>query len=129
MSTITELIVDAYGCRCDLSDVDLLERAARKALEGIGASVVKTASHRFQPHGLTLCLILMESHFLLSTWPEHGLAVVNVFLCNGEMDPREVWQAFSGTLLPTDCVFHSVSRELRDKGSGKELGNRAKATG
>lgn len=112
MSDISELIVDAHGCAANLSDLDAIQQAATRAVESIGAHVVTSASHRFQPHGITLCLILKESHFIISTWPEHKLAVVNVFLCNPSMDTREVWDLFAPILRPTDVTFHSVKHRL-----------------
>ena len=108
MSQINELIVDAYGCKLELSKPDIIERAAREALEAEGATIVKTTHHRFQPHGLTLCLILKESHFVISTWPEYKMAIVNIFLCNESMSPMRVWNQFSKALEPTQTQFHEV---------------------
>ena len=112
MPIISELIVDAYGCRADLSDAVLMEGAARRALESVGATVVETASHRFQPHGLTLVMILKESHFIVSTWPEFETAIVNIFLCNDSMDAEQVWREFSKILQPTRTTFHSIKHQL-----------------
>lgn len=108
MSNIRELIVDAYGCELDLSDSKRIEKAARKALEAEGATVVKGTSYQFQPHGLTLCLILKESHFVISTWPEYKMAIVNIFLCNDAMDAKRVWDSFSKSLVPSQVRFHEV---------------------
>lgn len=112
MSRIQELIVDAYGCTPDLSDAKVLEKAARAAVESVGAQVVEVAVHRFQPHGLTLCLILKESHFIISTWPEHHFAITNIFLCNPEMSTRAVWEAFKPSLRPTKEIFHVVRHDI-----------------
>lgn len=112
MAQIQELIVDAYGCELELSDPERLEKAARLALEAEGATVVRTSHYKFQPHGLTLCLILKESHFIISTWPEYKMAIVNIFLCNEKMDTRRVWNAFSKSLMPGKVSFHSVVHEI-----------------
>lgn len=112
MSLIRELIVDAYGCKTDLSDVRAIEKAARKAVEGEGATVVEVSYHEFQPHGLTLCLILKESHFIISTWPEFQMAIVNIFLCNSGMDAGRVWKNFSISLKPTQYKSHEVLHEV-----------------
>ncbi len=112
MTLIRELIVDAYGCELELSETKRLEKAAREALEAEGATVVKSSHYKFQPHGLTLCLILKESHFIISTWPEYKMAIVNIFLCNDEMDTKRVWKAFSESLLPSQVRFHEVTHEV-----------------
>ncbi len=116
-NTVNELIVDAYGCAANLSDATLLEKAARAAVESVGARVAQSSCHRFQPHGITLCLILQESHFVLSTWPEHGLAIMNVFLCNETMDARKVWEKMAEVLKPTHHLAHTVRHQV-DKGAG-----------
>lgn len=112
MDTISELIVDAYGCEADLSDAKGIEAAARDAVEKVGATVATSICYPFQPHGLTLCLILMESHFVISTWPEHKLAIVNIFLCNGSMNARDTWDAMAMFLKPTRTVFHEVPHRV-----------------
>lgn len=110
--TVTELIVDAYGCTADLSDADKLMAAAREAAKVVGATIAEEACHRFQPHGMTLCLILKESHLIVSTWPEHGLAIVNIFLCNPEMDTHKAWEVMSKLLKPARTTFHSVDHKI-----------------
>jgi len=110
--TVTELIVDAYGCSANLSDADALLKAAREAVRSVGATIAEESCHRFQPHGLTLCLILKESHLIVSTWPEHNMAIVNVFLCNPEMSTHKVWEGLSKLLKPTRTTFHSVEHKI-----------------
>lgn len=109
---VTELIVDAYGCQADLSDLKQLEKAARASVEAVGASIAASTHYAFQPHGLTLCLVLKESHFIISTWPEHKLAIVNIFLCNPGMDAQKCWEIFSQAVQPENVVFHRVCHEI-----------------
>lgn len=117
VTEIAELIVDAYGCEADLSDVTGLERVARRAVESVGAHVVGRAHHSFQPHGLTLCLILKESHCIVSTWPEHRLAIVNLFLCNPAMDAKLCWATLAAWLKPHSAVFHDVRHQVSPAGA------------
>ncbi len=114
MNVIHELIVDAYGCRGDLHHLESLERAARDAVEAVGATVASSSHFRFQPHGLTLCLILKESHLIVSTWPEHKLVIVNVFLCNPKMDANQVWKALETYLQPKSSILHNVSHQISE---------------
>lgn len=110
--TVTELIVDAYGCAADLSDTDRLMEVARQAAKSVGATIAEESCHKFQPHGITLCLILKESHLIVSTWPEHGMAIVNVFLCHPQMNTHTVWETLSKFLKPTRTTFHSVDHKI-----------------
>lgn len=117
---VKEFIVDAYGCTENLSDAKGLERFARMAVESVGASVAEVACHRFQPHGLTLCLILKESHCIISTWPEHKLAIVNIFLCNSEMDATKCWSVLKSFLKPSSEVIHWVSHQIGNSAGKKK---------
>lgn len=114
VSEIKELIVDAYGCRLDLNAPENIEKIAREALEAEGATVVRSSHYRFQPHGLTLCLILKESHFIISTWPEYKMAIVNIFLCNSSMSPMKVWTNFSRAIEPSEIKVHEVSHKVAE---------------
>ena len=113
--TVQEWIVDAYGCTGDLNNLERLEKLSREALEKIGANVVAKAEHRFHPHGLTLCLILKESHFIISTWPEYKMVIMNIFLCNPKMNPSEVWEHFAREFSPSKVVVNKVNHLLADK--------------
>jgi len=112
---IHEWVVDAYGCTGDLNDISRLEKLSREALEKIGANVVAKAEHRFHPHGLTLCLILKESHFIISTWPEYKMVIVNIFLCNPKMNPSDVWECFAREFSPSKVAVTKVPHLLADK--------------
>lgn len=120
-SIVKELIVDAYGCTENLSDADALEIHARRAAESVGATVAEVACHRFQPHGLTLCLILKESHLVVSTWPEHGLAIVNIFLCNSSMDAHDCWAVLREYLKPSQETLHWVGHRIAPALKKKKL--------
>ena|GEM_PF-1889897 len=98
---VSQMVLDLYGCRGDLSGHRPLEEAVRKGCDSVGATVVRVAHHVYVPHGLTLVAILLESHVVISTWPEHRFATVEVFLCNPSMDPRVVGRPILEVLRPT----------------------------
>lgn len=119
-SDVRELIIDAYECAVDLSDGRKLEAVCRLAAETVGARVAQGSHHAFQPHGVTVSLILQESHLVLSTWPEYRMAIVNIFLCNAEMDPKAAWAVIREALQPESWVHHDVvhrvGRQPKTKG-------------
>ncbi len=85
------ILADLYGVeagRIDrVEDVrDLLETAVKVA------NLTKISSHyyQFQPHGATGVVLLAESHISIHTWPEHGLATVDVYTCG---DPSKAYRA------------------------------------
>ncbi|OSM07147.1 S-adenosylmethionine decarboxylase family protein [Magnetofaba australis] len=97
---ITQLIIDAYGCQGPLNDAEPILDAMTRAAERVGAHSIGQAQARYVPHGITAILFLAESHILVSTWPEHQLAMVDLLLCNPDMDPYAAWAELEALLKP-----------------------------
>lgn len=109
---IRELIIDAHGCKCDLNDADALLPTLIRAAQAINATVVKQIVHKYEPQGLTIVLLLAESHASLYTWPEFGYAAVEIFLCNEEMDPYKFWGVFKNALKPEKTEISEITRNV-----------------
>jgi S-adenosylmethionine decarboxylase len=80
------LIADLHGCT-GLDDVARIERALRAAAVAAGATVIDLRLHHFGPgSGITGMALLAESHISVHTWPEHGYAALDCFLCGARHD-------------------------------------------
>jgi S-adenosylmethionine decarboxylase len=90
----------ARGCRGDLTNNELLTALVRQAAVASGLSVVAKAVHAFVPHGLSIALLLAQSHLVLSTWPEYQTAVLDLMVCADSGDAFAVWQEISKYILP-----------------------------
>ena len=90
MRPIPHLLVDAFDCSGPLNDLEAIGAAMHAGAQAVGATEVGHAECRYVPHGVTAVLFLAESHILVSTWPEHKSALVDVLLCNDTMDPEVV---------------------------------------
>lgn len=84
ISVGTEWLVDARGCRAealrDLARVRaFLEQVlARLELTAVGDGVF----YAFPGEGgVTGMYLLMESHLAIHTYPEHGIATINLYCC------------------------------------------------
>jgi S-adenosylmethionine decarboxylase len=109
---IRQLLIEARRCEADLDDADALLALLRAAAAAVGATEHAGSTARFVPHGVTAVLILAESHMLLSTWPEHGLALIDVLLCNDAMEPREAWAVIRAALRPAEEASQEVVRNV-----------------
>ncbi len=108
---IRHLLADAHGCRAPvLDDSDALLGLLRSAARAVGAHEYGRTSARYVPHGVTAVLILAESHMVVSTWPEHRLALVEILLCNEDMDPETAWEAIREGLDPERVELHQTVR-------------------
>ena len=68
------------------------ERFVRSCLvEAIGLarlSLVEMVSHSFHPHGLTMVVLLKESHLSFHSWPEYGYVAIDLFTCGLNSEPE-----------------------------------------
>lgn len=77
------VLLDVHGVAPDrLSDLARIEVVLDEAAQAAGARVLGGHFHPFGPGlGITGVLLLAESHISIHTWPEHGYAAVDVFMC------------------------------------------------
>ena len=84
---------------------DLLPEACRSA----GATVLGARFHQFEPEGVTGVVLLAESHASLHTWPEAGLATLDVFTC-GALDAHAIVGRIRAALRPVRERTTAVAR-------------------
>jgi S-adenosylmethionine decarboxylase len=112
MLEIEQLLVDLYGCEADLDDADFLLDTLRAAADAVGSKVVDEVVHRFSPVGVTVILILAETHISIHTWPEHGYAAVDVFVCGEGKDPNKAWDSLRSALKPESLKMKRLTRTI-----------------
>jgi len=122
------IIADLYGVEADL--IDRVEDI-RALLEGAVkyANLTKISSHyyQFKPHGATGVVLIAESHISIHTWPELGIATVDVYTCG---DPQQCITAMDyiiQKLQPTRVDKKVFERGILEEGQKKttELLNKA----
>ncbi len=112
---IVQLLVDCYDCATDLDDADFLLATLKGAAEKVGAKIVNVVTQRFSPRGVSVILILAETHLSIHTWPEHGYAAVDVFVCGEGIDPLSAWDVIKGALRPRSFEKKEIRRTIGEK--------------
>jgi S-adenosylmethionine decarboxylase len=80
------LIVDMQNAS-ELANPRLIQETLRSAALCAGATLLNLHVHVFAAHGgITCTASLAESHISIHTWPEHGYAALDVFMC-GKCNP------------------------------------------
>ncbi|MCX7756946.1 MAG: adenosylmethionine decarboxylase [candidate division WOR-3 bacterium] len=64
-----------------LGNVPFLKECVLKVLKEAGVKVRRIFSEEFTPYGVTLFIVLEQSHCILHTYPEEGLLSVDVYTC------------------------------------------------
>lgn len=104
------LLLDLAGCDpLRLDDEPALRDLAARAACLAGATVLSVHSHRFSPQGVTVVVLLAESHASLHTFPESGLAFWDCFTC-GAADPEKTTAVIAEGLSATEATPRTLSR-------------------
>jgi S-adenosylmethionine decarboxylase len=106
------IIVDFWGDIDSriLTDENLIKEAFITAAETAGATVLGSNWHHFgEGFGVTGVVMLSESHMSIHTWPEHGLATIDVYMC-GTCEPMDAVTVLSGYFKPNRITTNEIYR-------------------
>ena len=117
MLKIKQLLVDVYGCKADVDDEEFLLATLEEASDAVGSRIVKKITQRFEPVGVSVILILAETHMSIHTWPEHSYAAVDVFFCSEGKDPHIAWDVIKKRLQPESFELKELTRSIGEKRS------------
>ncbi len=108
----THLLADMSGIEPELlSDCLKIEQLLREAAAAAGAQVLHSHFHGFGPGlGVTGVVLLAESHISIHTWPEHGFAAADIFMC-GAAQPQLALDVIEEALQPECSEVRTVDRE------------------
>lgn len=75
-------ICEATDCNVELlNNESFLIETLTEACKLGGAGVVSVQSKKFDPQGVTVLVLLSESHCSIHSWPELSYAALDVFTC------------------------------------------------
>lgn len=104
------LLADLHGCP-HLDDPVLVEAALRAAVAAAGVRLLDLRLHHFGARqGVTGVALLAESHISIHSWPEHGYAAIDIFICGAEQRCRDALAAITAGLAPTTAVTRVIAR-------------------
>jgi len=98
----------------------LLPGATKEAAEKAGMHVLAFSIVPFQPQGLSLALILGESHLTVHTSPEHGYAAIDIFTC-GKGRPLVAAEYLISMLKPEQHYINEFQRGIRPESQKRRI--------
>lgn len=83
------IIVDLWGVDFSLlNDIHFLEHHLVSAADDSGAHVLNVSTKKFQPYGVTVLVLLSESHLSIHTYPEKNFAAIDCYTCGTTVEPQ-----------------------------------------
>lgn len=104
--------VNLQQCRGRLDDAASIKDAMLLGCRQAGAHLRQQAAEQFLPHGVTVAMILAESHFVVSTWPEHGFVTLDAAVCDPQLDLQALVQPIVHLLQPEHSDGHLLVTDL-----------------
>lgn len=105
------LLLDLSGVDAEtLQDSARIERLLREAASLAGATPLGAQFHHFgEGAGVTGVVLLQESHISIHTWPEHGFAALDIFMCGGTR-PEDAARHIVEQIAPARHSLRAISR-------------------
>lgn len=91
-----------------LNDAYLLKAAVLQLAKGLNLTALDSFTHKFEPFGLSLILIVSESHLAVHTWPEHGYIHFDVLSCSKEADLSNLEQVLKKEFEPDKIIVQKI---------------------
>ncbi|MGV9361461.1 MULTISPECIES: adenosylmethionine decarboxylase [unclassified Amycolatopsis] len=104
------MVYDVTGCELTGLGTTELVGAMRKTAALLGCTVLGELPVQFQPHGATAVIVLAESHITVSTWPEIGLAHIDVFTCRADAEVDDAVAPVLAALRAGEVKVQEVTR-------------------
>jgi S-adenosylmethionine decarboxylase len=106
------------GCpRAWLDDADALRGVLEGAVRAGRFTLFQIVVQRFQPHGVTACAVVGESHLAIHSWPEEGRLFFDVASCSTRESTELAVDAITNA-LPAGRLEVRDDREI-DAGGGR----------
>lgn len=75
------------------------------ALKKDNFTILDEVSHRFSPQGISIFVLLAESHASIHTYPEYSSLHFNFYSCRGKGDCKRTFEIFRKAINPSSIDF------------------------
>ena len=75
------LLLNFSGCEADMNNMEMIRQDLVDAVNAVGATILSHLEHQFTPTGVSVVLLLSESHASIHTYPEQQACFLDIFTC------------------------------------------------
>lgn len=105
------VVADVWGVDFEkLNNLPRLILEMKKGARLCRANVLSMQSRKFEPNGVTVLLLLSESHFSIHTYPEQGFVGIDCYTCGEHVKPVIAIQSLLDYLQPKKSNIEILSR-------------------
>ena len=110
------LIVDLFDCKCKTSIINEITFTINAVFESIKLSnntIIKVLQHKFKPQGISIVVMLAESHLSVHTYPEHKFVSIDIYSCGKHATPEKAVEYLIKTFEPTMYKLSNITRGVK----------------
>jgi S-adenosylmethionine decarboxylase len=105
------LLGELYGiCPEKLNDAELLEKVLIRGIIKSGATICTIQAKKFCPSGVTILIMLAESHVSVHTYPDAQALFFDAFICGRRCKPYCIVETLLVELNPRSHQFQHIVR-------------------
>ncbi len=99
-----------------LGDKDFLEKIMKESAEKAKSTIIDMKSWVVpgKKGGVSILVLVAESHLALHTWVEYGYATLDIYTCGAHTDPETAFDYVVSVLKPRKYTKHFVLRTSRE---------------
>ena len=117
------IIIDMFDCNCKsniLDDKPFLTMKCINAVEITQNKIISIQDHQFIPQGISIIVMLAESHLSLHTYPEENYVSIDIYSCGLNATPEKTLPFFNALFEPQFVKCVEITRGVKKKVKIKE---------
>lgn len=105
------ILGELYGISYEkINSLDFMETLLEKGIEETRATICGTSVKKFKPQGVTILILLSESHVAVHTYPEKGSIFFDIFTCGLNCFPERFVDIIVEELKPIKKYISVIER-------------------
>ena len=94
------------------SDAEWLESVVREAAKRANSTIIESRSWSIpgEKGGVSVIVLVDESHLAVHTWKEYNYATVAIYTCGEHTDPWKAWEYLLSVLKPRKYTVNYADR-------------------